>query len=188
MTQAELQTLYTNGWDISNHTRDHSQLDLATQASAETAIQGCVDALMHQGFSRNQMPLFLAFPQGGYHTTPSALAAARTKGVLLARTVAHVGVIGHDTQPLDQVPCYGISKAVSFTMAKSWVDETIANEGLGIFQLHGVDNREESYYWPTSVFQQFCDYLDAKRREVDVVPLTVWYWGRMETNTPRRTK
>jgi hypothetical protein len=131
------------------------------------------------------MPYFLAYPQGGYHATPSALAAVRNSGVLLARTTATRGVIGHDTQPLDQVPCYGISRAVSFNTAASWVDETIANEGVGIFLLHGVDNIEESYFWPTAVFQQFCDYLEAKRWEVDVVPLTVWYWGRSDTSTPR---
>jgi hypothetical protein len=188
MTLAELRTLYTNGWDISNHTMDHNQLDLQTQISAETALQGCVDALLANGFSRNQMPYFLAYPQGGYHATPAALAAVRNRGVLLARTTAARGVIGHDTQPLDQVPCYGISRAVSFHTAASWVDETIANEGVGIFVLHGVDNIEESYYWPPSVFQQFCDYLAAKRLEVDVVPLTVWYWGRMATSTPRTTR
>ena len=155
MSLADLNLLYSNGWDISNHTSNHATLDGLTQSDAEQEIQGCIDFIEASGFTRNNMARFLAYPQGSYNHSSVAIGAAHARGVLAARTVDSFGVVNHDYQPLLELPAYPLYYGVSLATAKSYVDEIIQNQGVGCFYLHAIGDVSNSYHWPEQSFSAF---------------------------------
>ncbi len=178
MSLDQLRTLYDAGWDISNHTANHGILDQLTQSDAEAEIQGCLDYIEASGFTRNCMSRFLAYPQGGFSHSPSAIAAATARGILAARTTTEsAGVVSHDYQPRLQLPGFLLAYPTSVDIAKAYVDQVIRVQGVGVIYFHGIGETANSYYWPAESLRQLCDYLSTRANEIDVVPMSSWYLG-----------
>jgi peptidoglycan/xylan/chitin deacetylase (PgdA/CDA1 family) len=178
MSLEQLRTLYDAGWDISNHTANHVMLDQVTQSEAEAEIQGCSDFIEASGFTRNCMSRFLAYPQGQYKRSPSAIAAATACGILAARTTDNgMGVVCHDYEPRLELPGFVLAFPTSVDIAKAYVDRVIGAQGVGVIYFHGIGDTATSYYWPTESFRELCDYLSSRANEIDVVPMSAWYLG-----------
>jgi peptidoglycan/xylan/chitin deacetylase (PgdA/CDA1 family) len=80
-TWEQLAEMYTAGWDIANHTQNHTDLRPLTQAQAEAEFSLAQAALDAHGFTRSSR--HIAYPYGYY--TDASDAAMITTGMLTGR-------------------------------------------------------------------------------------------------------
>lgn len=182
MTEANLATLYNAGWDIGNHTYNHTNLTtLGTQAEMEEEISLNTAYLNSLGFTRSS--LHFAYPNGAYNDT--VLLAVAAQNIKTARTV--IGTAAFMTvQPPDdfyhlRIQNLGNTDALANIEAK--IDRCI-EEGDVLF-LNGhklVVTPTVTTEFGISDFQALMDYIKTKVDAglIDVVTISEWYQGIIE--------
>lgn len=159
MTAAQLAALYSAGWDIANHTKDHVNLTTLSQADAQTDIAACTTVLNGLGFNRSS--LHLAYPTGAYNATVKA--AATAAGILTARPTTEASQ-GYEILPLRDLlavnPYLSLSDTHSLATIETQLDTTIAKGGVLILYGHelvtGVPAGEQ---WTVADFQALIAYI-----------------------------
>lgn len=178
MTLANLQTLYADGWDISNHGLNHTDLSsLATLAEVVAEVQGCQDVLEGWGFTRRDCHKFFAYPNSGYNSL--SIQGVQACGVLAARTGMPRNQ-KHVVSDFYQLSRRAIADTTTLAVAQGYVDETCLKGGVSIFNFHKiVDSSPDSVSWLTSQFEDLMDYVKAREDEgvLDVVTISEWYDG-----------
>lgn len=181
LTLADLQTLYSAGWDLGNHTTDHADLTALTIDEAEANVLACGGFLSSNGFTRGAD--HIAFPLGATNDTVSAMlerngfktgrkATDRTQTVPVA-----------DMFKLD---AYTIKAADSLATVKGYVDTAINKGSTTILMIEGLaDSSPAAQEWLTSNYQSLIDYIKTKvvSNQLDVVTVSEWYNG---LTSPRR--
>ncbi len=161
MTSLQLQTLYLAGWDLCNHTKDHTNLDNLTEPQIETNISACKDFLDGLGCTRASN--HLVYTAGSY--CPDTLTALTNLGWPLARyggsPVTDRCFILLPQIDLYQVPAIQIDPTVSLATAEAIVDEAVAGGKVIIFYTHKITDTPGSGDWLTSNFDSLTDYVLA---------------------------
>lgn len=178
MTVTQLKEMQTAGWDISNHTTDHTLLSTLEEADQRTKINDAYDWLVANGFGKTAW--FLAYPGGDYNSTTIKVAkefhivGRRVSGV----TIPHFrfGENGLDTAWV--VQGRGISRDTGVNTVKANIDTAIDTDALIMLYLHGiVDANPDVYENLTSEVQEISDYLKTREDagDISVVTLTEYY-------------
>lgn len=171
LTKAQLDTLYSLGWAVANHTTDHTVLTgLSTQAEVEQKIGDAKDALINGGYPRAAR--HVAYPGGAFNDT--VLAAMQNLGMKTGRIVQS----RDQTAPIDQqyvLNTYNIKMSISLATAQSYIDDVISRNSTAILVFHDIQASPSSDGWTPSNFQALIDYILAKK--VDVVTIDEWYEG-----------
>lgn len=163
MTGAQLQEMYSAGWDIANHTKDHTGwvTDGLTQAQIETELTAARDALNALGFTRASS--HVAYPNGEFDA--SGLAAMAATGMLTART----GKNNYDEllPPSDNYGLYigsyaYLDSTATLAQAEGAVDTAISNGHLVMFAGHRFASSAGVNQWTISDFQALVDYVASK--------------------------
>src|SRR5690554_3803220 len=84
LTLRQLAEMYKNGWDISNHTFNHTNLLKVDPKAAYEEIYKCSEWIKNHGFTRNQGYLHFAYPEGAYND--EIIDILRELNILTART------------------------------------------------------------------------------------------------------
>lgn len=179
MTTAQLQEVYADGWDIGNHTYNHTNLTtLSTQQEMEDEIALAQEWMIGKGFIRGAN--HFAYPNGGRDET--AIAATQARGMLTARTTsfgsriyqAHTKGIDHP----NALHTGGVLDTTTLATAKSAVDAAIQIGGTAIFVFHSlVATATINTHWVIADFQALIDYIVRKQNEIDVVTTSEWHRG-----------
>jgi len=170
LTVPHLQSLYSAGWAIGNHTIDHKDLSSLDQATARTKIQLGYEWLMARGFTRAAR--HLAYPFNKFSHT--AIAAAAQAGVLSARR----GGYRNTPLPLDDpflLCSFSFDDSTQTVDAwKNKIDSAVASGSTLVFYGH--------YFTATTypVFQGIADYLASKG--VWCPPIDEW-WNTLVAET-----
>jgi peptidoglycan/xylan/chitin deacetylase (PgdA/CDA1 family) len=181
MTLANLTTLYGSGWDISNHTYNHLDLTTLTETQQEAEVNTCALYLYNNGFTRNDMYKYFAYPYGAYDT--NTLVALAAQGVTVARTATggYNFRIKESTAPYF-LKCIGVAKNTSLVTVESYIDNAIAGGKTVILGFHHIVTTPTfDTQWSTANFQALMDYLESKKSQIDVVTLSEWYSGPLTT-------
>lgn len=179
MTLSELQTVYSNGWDIGVHgLTDLTTLENQAAMSADIATNKAY--LVSNNLTRAIE--HYAYPSGSYNDT--AESAVSSNGIRTARTVQIrvQSVIPDEALRLNAV---SITNATSLATANGYVDEAIASGGMYTLIFHQlVASSSGSNEWNIADFQALIDYIYSKNQQIDVVTISEWYNG---LTNPRKT-
>lgn len=85
LTLDNLDEMYNNGWDISNHTVHHNNLTNVSLDKAYDEIYGCSAWIYGHGFKRDMGYKHFAYPEGGYND--DIIEILKKQKYLTARTV-----------------------------------------------------------------------------------------------------
>ena len=153
---AQLTEMNNAGWDIANHTDDHTDLTTVAQVVAQAHLADAKTALDGWGFTRASN--HVAYPGGAYNDT--VVAAMVAENMLTGRTVVNDR---YPVLPFDQP--YRIELGQSFgntltlAAAKTWLDGVVSRDEIGIALFHSLvvapANLSE---WGIDDFKAFIDY------------------------------
>ncbi len=165
MTLAQLHTLQDLGWDISNHSYDHTDLTTLTVAQIDTQMENCVDWLRSNGFTNGSR--FLAYPFGGYNATTETEVS---KYCDFARTIFDT----IETCPIgnpNRVRSKSVINTDTLATIEGYIDDVITKNGVLIFTFHDlVDAPDEATEWATADFASLLAYIATK--DIDVLSLS----------------
>lgn len=161
MTAAQLQEMDANGWDIGNHTSDHTNLSTLTQAQAEAKLTAAKAALDGWGLTRASS--HVAYPYGGYNA--DTLAAMDATGMLTGRTIldARNPVLPYGDNR--QIQIKNIINTTALATAKGYVDTAIARGEVLVLLFHIIVDGEATVntQWPAADFRALVDYVVEKQ-------------------------
>jgi peptidoglycan/xylan/chitin deacetylase (PgdA/CDA1 family) len=175
LTLANLQTLYSAGWDLGNHTVDHADLTAISIDEAEANVLSCGGFLSSNGFTRGAE--HIAFPLGATNDTVSAMLEINGFNTGRKATDRTQTVPVADMFKLD---AYTIKAADSLATVKGYVDTAITKGSTSILMIEGLaDSSPSAQEWLTSDYQALIDYILLKKRQglLDVVTVSEWYNG-----------
>lgn len=168
LTAAQIVAMDAAGWDIGNHTTDHTRLtDLPDQATMEAHLSGCKSFLDGLGLTRASA--HAAYPWGSYlggdngATTYAAMAAA---GMLTGRTTSGqlFDVWDYMTNAPYRVPSYIIDASTSLATAKGYIDAAIANQQVVCLYLHNFTSGTPTVNeWTYADWEALIDYIVTTR-------------------------
>lgn len=182
LTLENLQTLYSAGWDLGNHTVDHADLTAISIDEAEDNVLSCREFLLNNGFTRGAN--HIAFPLGATNDTVSAMLERNGFNTGRKATDRTQTVPVADMFKLD---AYTIKAADSLATVKGYVDTAITKGSTSILMIEGLaDSSPSAQEWLTSDYQALIDYIKTKvsSNQLDVVTVSEWYNG---LTNPRRT-
>jgi peptidoglycan/xylan/chitin deacetylase (PgdA/CDA1 family) len=174
MTVPQMQEMYAAGWDMANHTLEHTYLQ-GTQAAQEAMLADCRDLLI-----ANEMPraaLHVAYPWGV--TDANTAAAMTATGMLTGRSVTD----GYETSPPGNVKALTIKSREPgvLSVMTCWLDYIKANNACAIVLIHDVLDDGGSSSCPIGVFRSFVDYI--ARIGIRAQTITEWYANLSEPLT-----
>lgn len=166
-SEADLNDMYANGWDFTNHTDDHRNLSEISAEEAEEEITSCFDYLVSHGYTR----------AAGNVVPPYCEVTDETDKVIsrLALT-SRVCYSKYNILPITDPYHLGFREVFSDTSpetAMQWIDEAIENDLWLVLLFHSIESpSDESTKYSRENFKKIIDYLDQKRSEVSVVTLS----------------
>jgi peptidoglycan/xylan/chitin deacetylase (PgdA/CDA1 family) len=159
MTSSHLSELYTQGWDIGNHSKAHVNFTTLTQAEIETELNGCKTVLDGLGLTRASN--HVAYPNGGYDA--DVLAAMISFGGKTGRSVIQTF---HQYYPIDwpyKLHTLLPENTTTLAAVEAYIVETLKLKGTPIISFHEiVDASPTQYQWLTSGFSALIDYIEAQ--------------------------
>lgn len=188
LTLAQLIEMYNAGWDISNHTYDHTNLTtLATQGEMEEKIKRMKDWLISRGFIRNNCHLQFCYPNGGYNAT--AVDALKAQGYLTGRTVESQQGLSQAVPPDEPLLLIvrNLGNTTTLTSAIADVDNAISSGCTLVIESHKfVTSATTTTEWDITQMQALIDYIYKKVSggTIDCIPMSEWYLGL--TNSRKR--
>jgi len=156
VTTANLTTMYAAGWDIANHTTDHTDLTTLSQANIETRLTGARDWLNTNGFTRASR--HVGYPFGSSNAT--VIDAMQAVNMLTGRGINEA----MDVLPLSitkryAIDSYALDSGKTLVQAKALIDTAISSNKLMCVYIHNINASPGANDWSTSNFEGFVDYI-----------------------------
>lgn len=177
LTTAQLTTMQTAGWDISNHSKGHWDLAGVTEGSMEKQIDDAHDWLVDNGFGEGAR--FLAYPYGTYNQAVIAKVRERHR---IARTDIDSHLQPHFN--LNDGSLEFLVKATVVTASDApatvngWISNAITQKGLLVLIFHAiVDSGAVGSQYNKADFETIADYLNIREadEDIDVITFSTYY-------------
>lgn len=180
VTTSNVNTMYSNGWDISTHGGvDLTTLSTVSEMESEMTLNQNV--LINNGWTRNSCHKHYAYPNGAYNDTSDT--AFNNLGFFTGRTILTDTPHGLTGIPVDnyvRLKCGYITNATTLATVEARVDSAIKHGQTLILVFHSlVASPSVSTEWAISDFQSLIDYIYTKKTAslLDVVTISEWYNG-----------
>lgn len=169
LTKAELTTMQTAGWDISNHSTHHSH------NAAGASIDDAYDWLIANGYDNGAR--FYAYPYGEYNQAIITQVGERHR---IARSTIdgsfqpHFNLFDDDQEFL--VKTRIVEASVPPATVQGWIDNTILQRGLLVLLFHSIvlsGAAGSGYNKPD--FDTISNYLGNKYPQIVVFSLSTYY-------------
>jgi peptidoglycan/xylan/chitin deacetylase (PgdA/CDA1 family) len=158
-TSTQLGEAYAAGWDLSNHTSDHTYFVTSgsTQGQMETKLSAAQSALDGWGFTRASR--HVAYPGGEHNATSDA--AMTATGMLSGRTVQN-GNFYIPGLNRKEINSRVLNPSFSLASAIAEVADAITNEKVCCLCVHGlVASGAIGSEWTISDFRALMDYING---------------------------
>lgn len=159
ITTAQLREMYAAGWDIGNHTRDHTDLVSGGLSDAQIQAEFTDAKAFLDGIGLTRASAHVSFPYGSVNA--SVIANAQTAGMLSGRC----GVGGKAFMPIIdwyQLAYYGSYHNVSLATLTTDVDNSLTGEYPYGVIIHDIAITPASGQLGLAIFQGWIDYLISK--------------------------
>ncbi len=148
-------------WEIGSHGRHHIRLDRLSEEEIERELLISKEIMNSKGLVVNSF----SSPYGGYNEQVLELIAKFYQ--------SHRIIGGYNNKfPYNdyKVTCKTVSRSVSVTEVKKWVDEAVSNQEWLILLFHNiVDKSPNEFEYNTKDLQNIVDYIEA----MPIKPVTV---------------
>ncbi len=153
-TTAEMQTLNSEGNEISPHTRTHPYLTTLSISQAQTEIAGSKSDLAALGATPNST---FAYPYGDWND------AVRQVVIDAGLSGAQVSTAGYNTRNSDKYTLLAqpLKVSTSVSQATGWVDYAMAHNLWLILEIHDVDFSNSTYSIVPQTLTSIADYVTA---------------------------
>lgn len=163
----QLNTLYKSGWDISNHTYSHKNLNELNIAEAELEILKGLDFLIDQNFINGSMYFVPPYSE----VNPEVLSVIKQYA-----SVSRTKPDSYNTIPtldLYNIAFKEVTNITSVDTVKKWIDEAIKNELWLVLLFHRLEpSTEWSTQYTPSNFESIIEYLHIKNKTIKTVTVT----------------
>lgn len=156
VTTAQLLEMDAAGWDIGNHTTDHTDLTTLTQAQVEAKISGCTAWLESKGLTRASK--HVGYPYGNQNAT--VLAAMANIGMTTGRTVENA-LATLPPSNVYTIPAYNFDTGRTLDQAKAIVDSAVSQNKVACAYLHNIMASPDTWSWAISNFRGLIDYIQS---------------------------
>lgn len=168
-TWDQLEEMYAAGWDLGNHTSDHTNLTTLTQAEAETRLADCKTALDGRGFTRASA--HVAYPNGGVNAT--VLAAMTAQNMLTGREDSE-GAMFLPWGEYHLLPTRMVANTTTLAVAQGWVTTAITRGEVVIITFHSlVASPSAATEWYIDRFRSLIDTVVSKSKLGTAYPITI---------------
>jgi peptidoglycan/xylan/chitin deacetylase (PgdA/CDA1 family) len=155
MTTAQLTTINAAGWDIANHTSDHTDLTTLSQANAEIKLTTAQTWLDANGFSRASK--HVCYPSGGVNAT--VLAAMDNLNMLTGRGIVEAKEMITPSS-IYLLNSYQLATTKSLAQCTALVDTAISENRLLSIYMHDIATpAPHTFDWTIADFQAFINYV-----------------------------
>jgi len=173
LTLSQLQMLYEDGWDISNHGYNHRDLSLLSHEDLAYEVNTAYDWLVANGFVRSAH--LFAYPYGSYNDDVIEVVREHHS---LGRTVVsdtyqpQLSNFDHDIQY--KLKAFIVINTTPVQAIKDRIDSAILQNGLVILTFHQIVDEDAIYetQYLTSQFEEVSDYLKSREADIDVITLS----------------
>ena len=160
MTWPQLDELYSKGWAIANHTKDHTDLTKLTEQGVIDELTTCENALLTRGYTRSAR--HVAYPYGDVNET--VLSAMSKTGMLTGRTLNADKQATSLTEFKLITPSLYVLDNTTLETAESALNNAISNKRPCVVVFHKIvpsltGNEDQ---WTTTNFKAFIDYIASK--------------------------
>lgn len=176
----QVRDLYNAGWDISNHTTNHSNYltgwdgVIPTLEEMVTVYRDNQDWIIRDVGARGAY--HVAYPSGEYDAP--LIAELKKLGVMTARYVEEA----NQPTPVTNVENYYELPTIPLesdneplVRAQESISEAITDGSTVIFMLHRVDENEGDLVLTTADFTAIAEYIKGLGSQVDVMTISEWY-------------
>lgn len=165
--------LYNKGWDISNHTFQHTNFKTASNAEIKSSIDDA-DQILSPNFPKSAK--FFAYPYGNY--TSYAVNYLREKNFIFARDGSggyYSNQVNLVTDDLMHIKCRPASNTTTVNQVKEWIGEAVDSNGFVLIYFHKIvdADADTSNDYLTADFQEVSDYLAAWEASGSLVVTTL---------------
>lgn len=176
MTKAQMTTLQSAGWDISNHSKTHYYLSDITQVAMENQIDGGYDWLVNNGFINGAR--FFAYPYGDYNQAVINKVKERhriARSTIKGAYQPHFEMLDNDIDLL--VKARQVTASDSPATVQGWIDDTIVQQGLLVLLFHIIvdSGATGELEYNKADFETIADYLLSKSAQIGVRTLSKYY-------------
>lgn len=170
VTAAQAQEMNSAGWDICNHTTDHTTLTTLNEAQQEIHIGDATTTLNALGLTKASN--LLAYPAGAYNA--DTLTAMTNLGVPIGRDNSNV-IAKSLVLPWYRYFLVEYAASTSYTLAQAqtYITNIISDKTGGILVFHRVGDTD----WSVANFQLLMDWLYplAKSGILSIITLYDYY-------------
>ncbi|OPH47613.1 hypothetical protein BC351_10500 [Paenibacillus ferrarius] len=172
-TLAQLQEMYSYGWDMFNHTYTHPDLSTLSASEVTNEIVQCKDWLNRQGFTRASD--FLAYPYGGHNQTT----VDTIKSEIRAARCLTEGIQGEKLINPHRIMTRNMINGRATANFTGFVDELINTGGTLVFTNHKIEpTGTDPLIYVDASFTTVLDHIYSKRSQVEVVTVSQWLGTR----------
>lgn len=169
MTDSQLKTLYNSGWDVINHTTNHTALNSLPDSGIANEITTCSTYLNNLGFIKSSN--ILAYPEGLGADDLHVQDVLKNSGIVMARG----SIVGLVNTPVDNAmslkSALEMTNTTTLADVKTTIDKAIESGSTAIIFSHNVSDSPSSdtYTVPTSLVKGLADYIVS----TGIKPLTL---------------
>ena len=180
LTSEQLQELYSNGWDIGNHSKTHPNLTGLSRTDIEKELNGCKLFLDSLGLIRASQ--HVAYPDGAYNddviNTMSSWSAKTGRTVSGYFPLYEIGTF--DLGFPFEVNCHVAEGTQTLRDIEDIIDESQTLNAPIAISFHSIiDTGTEAYNWPVELFSGLLDYIES----LGIQTLTIDEYYKLNTGS-----
>jgi peptidoglycan/xylan/chitin deacetylase (PgdA/CDA1 family) len=172
MDVTNLTNLYLDGWDISSHTVNHTDLTTVSNYQLEMELVDSKAWLDGNGFTRSSW--YIAYPYGSY--TDNVVSFVENAGYVMGRRTGYTiqSPMIPESWYQYRLTAYTVLNTTNHESVKDYIDYAIANNSNIYLLFHRIvdTSADTNEKYLTSDFQEIMDYLYVKSNYIDTVTLS----------------
>lgn len=166
-SKEQLNILYKDGWEISNHTYSHKNLTEINIEKVDEEISKGLNFLIDQGYINGSMYFVPPYSE----VNSEVLSIVKQYSLISRRKTGSYNTI--PVLDLSNIAFKEVTNATSVDTVKKWIDEAIENELWLVLLFHRLEHTTQwSTQYDPSNFQDIIDYLNIKNTEIKTVTVT----------------
>lgn len=181
MSIEQLNDLYSKGWDIGNHTKNHlDNITVLTDEQKREQYLDCQNWLLSNNW--NRAAYHVCYPTGSFDE--SLINILMELGVKSARTTNY-GIQPVPVENIYKLKCIPVGRNVSIDLVKSEIDKAVETGASIMFMFHKVeDSPSIDFEISTESFKELVDYINdyVKAGKTEVQTISQWYDGYIAGN------
>lgn len=170
MSLSQLNTLYSSGWDLMNHTNTHRHLANLNKQEQKKELNKARKWLNRNCFTRASN--IAVYPYGSYNQ--DTLKTLQEEHYRSARTIKD-GIETNDIKKYE-IRTINLLPSTDISWVKDQIDLAIKTKQTIVFTNHRFDNKADKAQmnFDPEKFRTIVNYVDSKKNELNILTFSEW--------------